>query len=96
MYIIQALWPDSERHRFAALQASHQQDSRQQASRQTQDAAFAPLTWEEKAWMRTHFGSEFKFLLLYGLSIYKEEDRAEGRAILRALMSHDEDDEYET
>ena len=42
--------------------------------------------------MKTHFGSEFKFLLLYNLKIYNEEDRQEGRAILRALMSDVEDE----
>lgn len=44
-------------------------------------------TAEEKQWMREHYGNEFKFLQAYQLSIYKEEDREEGKAILKALMN---------
>ena len=49
-----------------------------------------PLTPEEKAWLKTNFRSEYHFLLMYHLSIYKDEDRAEGRSILKALMAKDE------
>jgi hypothetical protein len=49
----------------------------------------APLTGEEKAFLKEHYRGEFHFLRSHGLSIYKEDDRAEGRAILRALMDHD-------
>ena len=80
VYMIHAFWPDSERQRFAALQAS----------RQTQTTASGPLTRAEKAWLKTHYGNEFKFLRVYGLSIYKDEDREEGRTILRAMMSNDD------
>lgn len=79
LYVIHAFWPDSERQRFAALPAS----------RQTQATASEPLTLAEKAWVKTHYGSEFKFLRVYGLSIFKDEDREEGRIILRAIMSDD-------
>ena len=50
---------------------------------------------EERAFIRTHFKSEYNFLLTHGLSIYKDEDREEGRAILRALMQNSdaEDDD---
>ncbi|KAF2500364.1 hypothetical protein BU16DRAFT_523161 [Lophium mytilinum] len=47
----------------------------------------------EKAWLKTHFGNEFKFLRMYALSIYKEEDREEGREIVRAFMENDSQDE---
>ncbi|PLB42256.1 uncharacterized protein BDW47DRAFT_98148 [Aspergillus candidus] len=40
--------------------------------------------------MKTHFGSEFRFLILCHLKVYNEEDRQEGRVILRALMAEDE------
>lgn len=72
--------------------APRRQASPQEESRQVQGAEVGPFTPEEKAWMKTHFGSEFKFLLLYNLKIYNEEDRQEGRAILRALMSDVEDE----
>jgi hypothetical protein len=82
LYVIHAFWPNSERQRFAALQAS----------RQTQATASGPLTPAEKAWVKRHYGNEFKFLRAYGLSIFKDEDREEGRIILRAMMSNDGDE----
>ncbi|GAB1206467.1 hypothetical protein APSETT445_005156 [Aspergillus pseudonomiae] len=82
-YMIHAFWPHSERRRFAALQASHQ----------TQTKVSEPLIQNEKAWLKKHHGSEFKFLRDHGLSTYEDEDREEGRAILRALMSDDDDDD---
>ncbi|KAH7375178.1 hypothetical protein B0T11DRAFT_323239 [Plectosphaerella cucumerina] len=48
-----------------------------------------PLTAEEKAWLNKHYGGEFHFLHSYGLSIHKEEDREEGRRIVRGLISAD-------
>jgi hypothetical protein len=54
----------------------------------------------EKTWLKRAFGNEFKFLREYGLSIYKDADREEGRAIVRALivqeaLEDDEDDDEE-
>ncbi|KAG7002436.1 hypothetical protein G7Y79_00027g061280 [Physcia stellaris] len=51
-----------------------------------------PLTAAEKQWLKAHHGDEYHFLREQGLSIYKEEDRAEGRSILRAFMEEDEDE----
>ncbi|KAK4655507.1 hypothetical protein QC762_302987 [Podospora pseudocomata] len=48
-----------------------------------------PYTAEEKQWLRVHFDGEFKFLMAYGLSIYDEDERAEGRLIARAMMAND-------
>ncbi|KAK4182170.1 hypothetical protein QBC35DRAFT_396505 [Podospora australis] len=48
-----------------------------------------PYTSEERQWLQRHWGGEFKFLQAYGLSIYKEEDREEGRRIVRAFMEQD-------
>lgn len=72
-YMIHARWAESERRRFEAFQAS----------RQRRTPASESLTADEKKWLKKHFGSEYKFLLIYGLSVYDEEDRAEGRAILQ-------------
>lgn len=47
-------------------------------------------TGTEKQWLKKNWGSEFKFLQAYGLKIYNDEDREEGRAIVRAFMEHDE------
>jgi hypothetical protein len=41
-----------------------------------------PYTEAEKQWLKKHYGNEFKFLGTLGLSIYKEEDREEGRQII--------------
>lgn len=51
-------------------------------------------TAEEMAFLKKNYGSEFKFLLQHGLKITDEEDREEGRAILRAVM-HDDDNTSE-
>lgn len=82
-YLLHAFWPESERLRFAELQASRQAQAQAAAS------GSGPLTQAERAWLKTHYGNEFNFLRDYGLSIFKDEDREEGRAILRAFMSND-------
>lgn len=46
-------------------------------------------TAEEKAYIKEQFGGEYKMLRDNGLSIYKESDREEGRAIARAFMEQD-------
>ncbi|RMZ90157.1 hypothetical protein DV736_g2624, partial [Chaetothyriales sp. CBS 134916] len=48
-----------------------------------------PYTADEKQWITTYYGNEYRFLLVHGLSIYKDEDREEGREIVRALMLKD-------
>lgn len=88
-YALLVFWPESESERFAALQASTPGFKTAigavvripQSSRTTQ---------AEKAWIKAKFGNEFRFLMVYGLSIHKAEDREEGRHILRALMYDDE------
>ena len=57
----------------------------------TNDAS-RPLTSVEKKWLKDNYGGEFKFLRDYGLSIYKSEDRGEGRTILRAMMRDNDSD----
>ncbi|KAL2128193.1 hypothetical protein VTI74DRAFT_9529 [Chaetomium olivicolor] len=52
-----------------------------------------PYTKEEKDWLKRHWGGEFKFLAAHGLSIYKDEDRDEGRRIVRAMMQKHEDED---
>jgi hypothetical protein len=50
-------------------------------------------TQEEKEWLRKNYRSEFHFLRDFGLNIYKDEDREEGRMILRSLMQDEGEDE---
>ena len=84
------LWQDKERERWAQakLQTSHQAA----AAEESKVADEPPYTAAEKAWLKTHYGGEFHFLRLHALSIYEEDERAEDRAIVRSLIS-DEDDE---
>ena len=67
----------------------------QLAARRAAAEAEPPLTEDEKRFLKANFGGEFHFLRQHGLSIYKEEDRDEGRTILRALMAQDEEYENE-
>ena len=55
--------------------------------------AEVPHTPEEKAWLKENWKDEFHFLRAYQLSIYKEEDRREGRAIQGAMMEADREDQ---
>lgn len=61
-----------------------------------------PYTADEKAYLKENWRDEYHFLRDFGLNIYKEEDRAEGRQILRVFKnkgasndegSGDDDDE---
>lgn len=46
-----------------------------------------PLTKSEKRWLDANYDGEFKFLLAHNLHMHKDEDREEGRAIMRKLMA---------
>jgi hypothetical protein len=55
----------------------------------------APYSSEEKRYVKDNWGSEYHVLRNHGLSIYKDEDREEGRSIVRALKEMDLEDEKE-
>lgn len=99
-YMLSVIWPDSERQRWAAAQAGRlglDHSTNQEASDggkgkdRAEAAPSAPYTEKEKGWLKRFWGGEFEFLAAYGLSIYDEEDRDEGRSIVRAMMSKDEE-----
>ncbi|RDL38144.1 uncharacterized protein BP5553_05577 [Venustampulla echinocandica] len=46
-----------------------------------------PYTATEKAWLKQHYKDEYHFLQQHSLSIYKDEDREEGRAIVRSFIA---------
>lgn len=46
-----------------------------------------PYTDNEKEWLKHNFKDEYHFLRQYGLSIYKDTDREEGRAIVRSFIA---------
>ncbi|RMD42800.1 hypothetical protein DV735_g2352, partial [Chaetothyriales sp. CBS 134920] len=45
-----------------------------------------PYTAEERQWLKTHYGNEYHFLTSFGLSLYNEADRDEGRAITLPMV----------
>lgn len=77
-YMINVWWDDAER-------VSWEQDHPNLPS-------FAgEYTPGEKKWLKDNYRSEFHFLRDFGLSIYKDEDRDEGRQIVQSLMAQDEE-----
>lgn len=85
MYSISAEWSLEEQARWEA----HKQ--------RTTSGFTSRYNDDEKQWLKKNFGNEFKFLLQYELSIYKEEDRDEGQQIVKAMMANElhEDEEGE-
>lgn len=79
-YWLRVTWPDSERARWEARGQQTEADTKKH-----QWIGQQPYNAEEKQWLKKHYEGEFKFLIAHGLSIYKKEDRAEGRAIMRML-----------
>jgi hypothetical protein len=78
-YVIGATWPEEEQERFAAMKSS-------QSTTDRSPGKIAPLTQEERVWIKEHWGNEFKFLQGHGLRIYKRDEREEGREILKILL----------
>ncbi|KAK6198245.1 hypothetical protein LQW54_010459 [Pestalotiopsis sp. IQ-011] len=97
-------WPEEERRRF---ELSRSKSANQQTPKSHAQPTVAVVehvaadensekpyyTQDEKAWLKKHYGNEFKFLRTYGLSIYKENDRAEGRHLARSMMATDDEDD---
>jgi hypothetical protein len=71
LVIVNAFWSREERERWEEYDCQHHN---------------RPYTKEEKEWLKVHYGGEFHFLMAHGLSIYKDEDREEGRTIMRGFM----------
>ena len=97
-----ALWNASKNQQahFLAKNSSQTSETQAQESRLPgnlhstgHDGGEPALTQAEKAWLKKHWGNEFKFLRAYGLKIYNDEDRDEGRTILRAMMKEDSEDD---
>ncbi|KAL8927868.1 MAG: hypothetical protein Q9172_001168 [Xanthocarpia lactea] len=84
VYLISAKWASGERARWKALQ--EHKSNQASAIHAVAPLGSAPLTKSEKTWLKDNFADEFHFLRAYELSIYEEEDREEGRRILRKLM----------
>jgi len=85
MYNTSAMWPETERARWDAHQAEQKNIS------MTPYNGDVPYSTDEKAWLKKNYDGEFNFLRSLGLSIYKDEDRTEGRLIMRSWMTEDGD-----
>ncbi|KAL8895103.1 MAG: hypothetical protein Q9207_008299 [Kuettlingeria erythrocarpa] len=88
-YVIRAHWHPDERARWESFRSGY--GERSQCNAVTASTESPELTQEEKQWLKNSYRGEFHFLRSYGLSIFKEEDRDEGRRILRALMEDPSD-----
>lgn len=95
-YMLSCQWPASEMKKWREYQVRNNPGSEQAPTE-------PPYTDAEKSFLKTHYGNEYRFLVQHGLKIYSEEDREEGRSILRAIMREDvessddeetEDDEF--
>jgi hypothetical protein len=82
-YSLSFVWPVEERRRWERVKAADLETER--------SSPVAPYTDEEKEWLKENWGGEFRFLRAHLLKIHDEEDRAEGRRIVRAMM-HNSDD----
>ena len=86
LYSLSFVWSPEERARWERVKAADLESER--------SLQVPPYTDEEKEWLKENWGGEFRFLRAHLLKIHDEEDRAEGRRIVRAMMhgSDDSDD----
>lgn len=84
LYSLSFTWPHEERARWERVKAADIQSER--------SSQVLPYTDEEKEWLKENWGGEFRFLRAHLLKIHDEEDRAEGRRIVRAMMHASDDD----
>lgn len=91
-YMLSVHWPESEhvKHMNPNDAPRHGTSSARGPQPPSNDDKLTP---SEKKWLKDNYGGEFRFLRDHGLSIYKEEDRADGRTIVRSMMLHDEDED---
>jgi hypothetical protein len=81
LYVLGCRWDAAEERKWQEFKAGN--------GLVTSGQNAASYTAEETAFLKKHYGSEFRFLIQHGLKIHEEEDREEGRAILRAVMRED-------
>ena len=91
VYFIRANWPSSEWERWIAHKENLARTGVSPPELHTPGSNDEGYTSKEKDWLKKHWGGEFQFLRAYGLSIYDEEQRAEGRRLVRAFMQDETD-----
>ncbi|EGP91805.1 uncharacterized protein MYCGRDRAFT_107790 [Zymoseptoria tritici IPO323] len=90
-YYIHASWPSRDTY----VEPQEYRPAPAPARVKARKISVPPLTTAQRRFVREHFGSEFKFLIMYGLKIHICKQRAEGRAILKAIMAADDGDSGE-
>ncbi|SMR43388.1 unnamed protein product [Zymoseptoria tritici ST99CH_1E4] len=90
-YYIHASWPSRDTY----VEPQEYRPAPAPARVKALKVSVPPLTTAQRRFVREHFGSEFKFLIMYGLKIHICKQRAEGRAILKAIMAADDGDSGE-
>ena len=84
--VLGCLWPEDEMKKWEEFKKGKANPVAEDRSSYELDCAH-DYTPEEREFLKKHFKNEYKFLQQYGLSIYKEDHREEGRRILRAFMA---------
>ncbi|KXJ93649.1 hypothetical protein Micbo1qcDRAFT_201617 [Microdochium bolleyi] len=90
IYVLSVIWPEAERARVtgpASGTAARSEYKPQGGEAASREEWFTPA---EKEWLKVNYGGEFRFLRNHGLSIHEEEDRKDGKTVLKALMCRDE------
>lgn len=82
MYMLGCRWAPQEQRKWEQFKSEQVSFASKPGPTSCTDA--------EKAYPMKHYRSEYHFLLQHGLRIHNDEDRDDGRAILRALMQQDE------
>jgi hypothetical protein len=87
LYVLGCKWDAVEKRKW--------QDYKARNGLSTPGQNAAPYTAEETVFLKKNYRSEYHFLLQHGLKIHNDDDREEGRAILRAIMREDDTSEDE-
>ncbi|KAK3643038.1 hypothetical protein LTR56_010412 [Elasticomyces elasticus] len=94
LYYINARWSESEMKRWQMHKASLAPGvTSNVTAKAAAGSKLSQLSETEKKWLKEHYGGEFKFLQVHGLKMHNDEDREEGRSIMRAFMSNDGSDD---
>jgi hypothetical protein len=88
-FYINARWPDAER--MSVYFDNLRSDLSDLCNTGARWQAVKPYTDTEKVWLKQNYKDEYHFLQQYGLSIYKDKDREDGRAMARSLMAADDE-----
>lgn len=98
-YLINATWSKVEATKWKIFKSTapildypSSESGAMRSKSHSQTPGDQPYTKAEKRWLKENFRGEYYFLQTYGLSIYNEEDREEGRNIARTMIRYDDED----